>query len=148
VLVPPAAAPVIDTPTFVPERRPWDAIFGWLLAVMGLSGAGLMAWMWWQQGAELAGLRTDLDAAYAEVESLRARPVVSEPVAPPADPAAIVPASDAPDAATAAAPDVALVPDHGAGTVSPPVTAVPEAAPQGDTMPAAASATASSPQAQ
>jgi CheY-like chemotaxis protein len=149
VLVPPSAAPVIDTPTFVPERRPWAAIFGWLLAVIGLAGAGLMSWMWWQQGAEIAGLRTDLDAAYAEVESLRARPVVSEPAAPAADPAAIVPASDAPDAAAAAAPDVQLVPDHGAEAIAPPVTAVPEGAPPGgDTMPAAASAAAQSPQAQ
>ncbi|HEX6395807.1 MAG TPA: hypothetical protein VFZ95_00150, partial [Steroidobacteraceae bacterium] len=148
VLAPPSPAPVVDTPTFVPERRPWAAIFGWLLAVIGLGAAAFMSWMWWQQGAEIAGLRTDLDAAYAEVESLRARPVVSEPPAPPADPAAIMPASDAPDAA-AAAPDVQLVPDHGAVAIAPPVTDVPEAAPQGGgTMPAAASAAAESPQAQ
>jgi len=145
VLTPPSPAPVIDTPTFMPERRPWGAIFGWLLAVIGLGAAGFMSWMWWQQGAEIAGLRTDLDAAYAEVESLRARPVVSEPApAPPVDPAAIVPASDAPDAAAAAAPDVQLVPDHGATPVSPPAAAVPGVVPgtvpQDVTIPSAASA--------
>ncbi len=140
VLAPPSPAPVIDTPTFMPERRPWSAIFGWLLAVVGLGAAGFMSWMWWQQGAEIAGLHTDLDAAYAEVESLRARPVVSEP--------AVVPASDAPDAA-AAGPDVQLVPDPGATAVAPPAAAIPEAVPHGGTMPAAASAVqAQSPQAQ
>ena len=148
VLTPPSPAPVVDTPTFIPERRPWVAIFGWLLAVIGLGGAGFMSWMWWQLGAEIAGLRTDLDAAYAEVEALRARPVVSEPPAPPADPAAIFPAADAPDAAAAAAPDVQLVPDQGNAAVSPPALAVPEAMPQGGTMPAAASAADQSPQAQ
>jgi CheY-like chemotaxis protein len=142
VLAPPSPAPVIDTPTFVPERRPWSAIFGWLFAVIGLSAAGVMSWMWWQQGAEIAGLHTDLDAAYAEVESLRARPVVSEPPPsqPPADPTAVVPAGDAPDAATAAAPGVQLVPDHGAAAVAPPAAAVPATAAQGGTIPAAASA--------
>ena len=147
VLTPPSPAPLIDTPTFMPERRPWSAIFGWLLAVIALGTAGFMAWMWWQQGAEIAGLHTDLDAAYAEVESLRARPVVSEPAPapPPADPAAIVPASDAPDAAAVAAPDVQLVPDQGNTVVSPPAASVPEALPQGVTMPPAASAPEASP---
>jgi CheY-like chemotaxis protein len=142
VLAPPSPPPVVDTPTFVPERRPWAAIFGWLLAVIGLGAAGVMSWMWWQQGAEIAGLRTDLDAAYAEVESLRARPVVSEPPAAPepVDPAAVVPASDAPDAAVAAGPAVQLVPDHGATVVAPPAELVPEPAAQDDTMPSAASA--------
>jgi len=145
VLAPPSPAPVIDTPTFVPERRPWAAIFGWLFAVLGLGAAGFMSWMWWQQGAEIAGLHTDLDAAYAEVELLRARPVVSEPAPaqPPADPAAIVPASDAPDAA--AAPGVQLVPDHGATALAPPPAAIPEAVPPGGTMPPAASAAQAQP---
>jgi cytoskeletal protein RodZ len=143
VLTPPSPAPLLDTPTFMPERRPWAAIFGWLLAVIGLGAAGFMSWMWWQQGAEIAGLHTDLDAAYAEVESLRARPVVSEP-----DPAAVVPASDAPDAAGAAA-DVQLVPDSTGTALTPPTADIPEAAPQGGTIPAAASAVqAQSPQAQ
>ena len=145
VLAPPSPAPVIDTPTFVSERRPWAAIFGWLFAVLGLGAAGFMSWMWWQQGAEIAGLHTDLDAAYAEVELLRARPVVSEPAPaqPPADPAAIVPASDAPDAV--AAPGVQLVPDHGATALAPPPAAIPEAVPPGGTMPPAASAAQAQP---
>jgi CheY-like chemotaxis protein len=145
VLAPPAPAPVIDAPTFVPERRPWAAIFGWLLAVLGLGAAGVAGWLWWQQGAELAGLRSDLEAAYAEVEALRARPVVSEPAAPEPDAGAIVPASDAADAA--AATDVQLVPDDGTTAIAPPAAALPQAAlppaappAAGDTMPAAAPA--------
>jgi CheY-like chemotaxis protein len=150
VLTPPSPAPMIDSATFMPERRPWAAIFGWLLAAIGLGTAGFMSWVWWQQGAEIAGLHTDLDAAYAEVESLRARPVVSEPPPAPlsADPAAVVPASDAPDAA-GAAPDVQLVPDSAGTVLAPPAADIPEAAPQGGTIPAAASAVqAQSPQAQ
>jgi CheY-like chemotaxis protein len=150
VLAPPSPAPVIETPTMVPERRPWSAIAGWLLAVLGLGAAGVASWLWWQQGAEIAGLRTDLDAAYAEVEALRARPVVSEPAAPLADANTIVPASDA-DAITAT--DAQLVPDDGSAALAPPVIAPPVAAPPpaaapaaaGDTMPAAASAADPSP---
>jgi CheY-like chemotaxis protein len=141
VLAPPTPAPVIDTPTMVPERRPWGAIFGWLLAVLSLGAASVAGWLWWQQGAVIAGLRTDLDAAYAEVEALRARPVVSEPAQPLMDPAAIVPASDAADGA--AATDVQLVPDTGTAAVAPPTAALPAAAPPaatGGTMPAAAPA--------
>jgi CheY-like chemotaxis protein len=150
VLSPPSPAPVVDTPTFVPERRPWGAIFGWLLATLGLGAAGVAGWLWWQQGAEIAGLRTDLDAAYAEGEALRARPVVSEPAAPAVDPAAIVPASDAD---VAAAADAQLVPDDGITAVAPSAAtpaaaALPAAAPPaatGDTMPAAAPAAEAQP---
>jgi CheY-like chemotaxis protein len=154
VLSPPSPAPVLDTPTFVPERRPWGTLCGWLLAVIGLGATGFMTWLWWQQGAEIAGLHTDLDAAYAEVESLRARPVVSEPppspeTAPQVDPGAVVPASDAPEAAAAAAPDVQLIPDHGAALLAQPAASAAEAAPPGDTMPAPAPAgQAEPPQAQ
>ena len=28
-----------------------------------------MTWLWWNQGGEIAALRTDLAAAYAELES-------------------------------------------------------------------------------
>src|SRR5262245_8564862 len=70
----PASAPNIETPTRVPERGPWLAITGWTLALLAAAGAAFLAWLWWQQGAELAALRTDLNAAYAEVETLRARP--------------------------------------------------------------------------
>ncbi len=127
VLAPPAPPPQIETPTLVPERRSRAAIAGWTLAMLALAGGGLVSWLWWQQGAEIAALRTDLNAAYSEVETLRARPVVSpEPAAQPvadtvdaanpaaaADPAAataVAPAADAPDAATASSADVQLVP--------------------------------------
>jgi hypothetical protein len=65
-----------------------------------------MSWLWWKQGGEIAALRTDLTAAYAELETLRARPeVVSAPplVPEPAavDPASVLPAADAADAADA-----------------------------------------------
>ncbi len=73
-------APVFDVPTLMPERRPWAAISGWTLALLGIAGAAFMSWSWWQQGAEIAALRTDLAAAYAEVETLRARPEVVSPV--------------------------------------------------------------------
>ena len=51
-----------------------------------------MTWMWWNQGGEIAALRTDLAAAYAEVEALRARPAV---VSPPRRPAVPDPTADA-----------------------------------------------------
>ena len=45
-----------------------------------------MSWLWWKQGGEIAALRTDLTAAYAELETLRARPeVVSAPPPVPSD---------------------------------------------------------------
>ncbi len=95
-------APAFDVPTLVPERRSWPAIIGWTMALLGIAGAALMSWLWWQQGAEIAALRTDLDAAYAEVETLRARPVVSPAtIAAPATDALIAPATDG--SATAAA---------------------------------------------
>jgi len=79
-LLPPSGSPDFDMPTLVPERRAWGAISGWSLAVLALAGAAVMTWSWWQQGGEIAALRTDLQAAYAEVETLRARPeVVSLP---------------------------------------------------------------------
>jgi hypothetical protein len=64
-----------------------------------------MSWLWYQQGSEIAALRTDLDAAYAEVETLRSRPVVSETRAAPAVAVdgALVPAADAEDLANPAA---------------------------------------------
>ena len=43
-------------------------------AVRALPARRVMTWLWWQQGGEIAALRTDLAAAYAEVETLRARP--------------------------------------------------------------------------
>ena len=97
-------APEFDVPTLVPERRAWPAITGWSLALLAIAGAAFMSWSWWQQGAEIAALRTDLDAAYAEVETLRARPVVSlAPLAVPVTDASIPPAVMAPEATDAAA---------------------------------------------
>jgi hypothetical protein len=82
--------------------------------MLALAGAGLAGWLWWQQGAEVAALRTDLAAAYAEVETLRARPVVVSPppvaTEPALDPNAVTPAGDAPDAAAATSAEVVLVP--------------------------------------
>jgi CheY-like chemotaxis protein len=92
-------APTLDLPTLLPERRPWSAIFGWSLAVLAVGCTAAMSWLWYQQGSEIAALRTDLDAAYAEVETLRSRPVVSEAPAAPAATVgeALVPAADAED---------------------------------------------------
>ncbi len=104
----------VDTPTLLPERRPWATIAGWCLALLATAGAAVLGWSWWQQGGEIAALRSDLTASYAEVEALRARPsVVSAPaVAAPADtlvtePAALVPADDLAPVATGLEPAVA-----------------------------------------
>jgi CheY-like chemotaxis protein len=113
-LQPAARAPEAGLPPLLPERRNWAAILGWSFSMLALAGAGVAGWLWWQQGAELAALRTDLAAAYAEVETLRSRPEVVSPtpapVAGPVDPDAVTPAGDAPDAATANSDGVVLVP--------------------------------------
>jgi CheY-like chemotaxis protein len=89
-LAPAPPAPVLDMPTLIPERRSWSTILGWTFALLATGGVAAMSWLWWNQGAEIAALRTDLSAAYAEVEALRARPeVVSVPAAPAEDPAAL-----------------------------------------------------------
>jgi CheY-like chemotaxis protein len=81
-LLPPPRSPDLDVPTVIAERRPWGAITGWSLAVVAVGCAAAMSWLWWTQGGEMAALRTDLAAAYAEAETLRARPeVVSVPAA-------------------------------------------------------------------
>jgi hypothetical protein len=154
-LLPATRAPELDLPTVMPERRSWGTVFGWLLAFIGIAGAGAMGWLWWKQGGEIAALNTDLKAAYAELETLRARPevvsppaVVAEPL--PADPAldpnAVVPAADAPDAAFAPAPGVELVPTGGtpagpaanATSVPAPSTVAPAPAAAAPTVPAQA----------
>jgi len=134
-LLPATRTPDLDLPTVMPERRPWAAISGWSLAVVAIAGAAFMSWMWWNQGGEMAALRTDLTAAYSELEALRARPAVvstapavAEPVV--VDPAAVVPAADAPDAALAATGEVALVPAGETAIVAPPASSVaPETSP-------------------
>jgi hypothetical protein len=148
-LLPAPRAPELDLPTFIAERRSWSKIVGWSLAVIALVGAAAMSWLWWNRGGEIAALNTDLTAAYAELETLRARPVASPPpveVAPaaPTDPNAVLPAPDAPDAATASTAAVELVPNGSA--VDPPsgqlepAAPIPQAAPlaPADTTPAAA----------
>jgi len=104
-------APDFDVPTLMPERRPWLAIAGWFMALLGIAGAALMSWLWWQQGAEIAALRTDLDAAYAEVETLRARPEVASPAATaaPVMDALIAPATEGSVTAAATAEGAAPV---------------------------------------
>jgi CheY-like chemotaxis protein len=121
----------IDTPSMVPERRPRAAIAGWSLPLLTAVAAGVMSWLWWQQGGEIAALHTDLSAAYAEVESLRARPplVSPAPAAATADPTGLIPAEDAPDAPVAnggpaSAAAVSAVPTDSA---APPVAAAPPA---------------------
>ena len=111
-LLPATRNPELDLPTLMPERRPWGAIFGWSFAFSGLAAAAVMSWLWWNQGAEIAALHTDLDAAYAEVQTLRARPEVVSPApaAAPVDENTVVPAADAPDAASASSAAVELVP--------------------------------------
>jgi hypothetical protein len=88
-----------------------------------------MSWLWWNQGAEIAALHTDLDAAYAEVETLRARPAIvcPAPAAEPVDENAVVPAIDAPDAAGASSAAVELIPVNGTATPPAAVTTDPPA---------------------
>jgi CheY-like chemotaxis protein len=113
-LLPATRTPDLDLPTVMPERRPWGAISGWSLALIAMAGAAFLSWQWWNQGAEIAALHTDLTAAYSELEALRTKPevvsVVPAAVELPVDPNAVVPAADAPDAALAASGEVALVP--------------------------------------
>jgi len=81
VLLPAQREPDLDVPTMISARRPWGAITGWTLAVAAAAVAGFFYWSWWTQGSEIAVLQSDLSAAQAEVEALRARPeVVSAPV--------------------------------------------------------------------
>jgi CheY-like chemotaxis protein len=144
-LLPATRTPDLDLPTVMPERRSWGAIFGWTLAFAGVAGAAVMAWLWWNQGGEIAALRTDLTAAYAELEALRAKPeVVSAPPAtePVADPNAVLPAADAPDASPVTTEAVELVPTGAApAAVLAPAAGLPSAA-----APQAASSSAAPPQ--
>ena len=144
-LLPATRTPELDLPTVMPERRSWGAVFAVSLALIATAGAVFMSWLWWNQGGEIAALRTDLTAAYTELEALRARPevvsvapAVVEPAA--VDPNAVVPAADAPDAALATSADVALVPTGEAIVAAPPAASMaPEAVPAA-TVPQAAAA--------
>jgi CheY-like chemotaxis protein len=137
-------ARTLDLPTMLPERRSWSArimwtIIGWSLATLAVIGAAVMSSMWWQQGGMIAALRTDLDAAYAEVEALRARPpVVSVAPSPPVVPDASSPAALSPaELQMVGAPDATLdasgaAPVHGAtegATVASPASTAPQVGP-------------------
>ena len=158
-LLPATRTPDLDLPTVMPERRSWGAISGWALALVAIAGAATMSWLWWNQGGEMAALRTDLSAAYAELETLRAKPAVVVPAPLPVqsdmaegavtDPNAVVPDVDGPD--TAAAASVELVPTGaGAAPAVAPAAAAPAAAsaPVATSPPAAAAAPAQSPASQ
>jgi CheY-like chemotaxis protein len=132
-LLPATRTPDLDLPTVMPERRSWSAILGWSMAFICAAGAAFMTWLWWNQGGEATALRTDLAAAYAELEALRSRPAVVSP-APAAqpevplavvDPNAVLPDTDAPDAAAVATPAVELVPTGAVVTPPAPAASVP-----------------------
>jgi hypothetical protein len=139
-LLPATRTPELDLPTVMLERRPLSAISGWSLALIATAGAAFLGWLWWKQGGEMVALRTDLTAAYAELETLRAKPEpvsAPTPVAePPAvDPNAVLPAADAVDAASASAGVVELVPTNEAGAPKgAPASSIP--LPVGSTAPA------------
>jgi hypothetical protein len=141
-LAPKPVAPNLDLPTLIPEKRSWSKILGWTFAFLAACGAAAMSWLWWNQGAEIVALRTDLAAAYAEVETLRARPAVVSAPAAVLEEAALVDAGAT--AESAAAPEVSE------SATAPGVTAVPAtAAPPGPvndaSAPAAAPAAAAAP---
>jgi CheY-like chemotaxis protein len=149
-LLPASRVSELDLPTIMPERRPWAAIAGWSLALIAVAGAAVMSSLWWKQGGELAAVRTDLSAAYAELETLRERPlVVSPPPTAPApapelaaiDPNA-VPAPDAAEAPVVTTPAVELMPTGAAA----PSTAI-SSAPATTPVPAAATTPAQTPSA-
>jgi CheY-like chemotaxis protein len=155
VLLPAPRAPELDVPTMLPERRPWGAISGWSVALLAVAAGAFMSWSWWNQGGEIAALRTDLAAAYSELETLRARPeVVSAPPAPvevvpgpadgvvPAEGAMVeaIPVEGSPAVPPAAPAPVALSPVATAPAVAPAsVSAAPPAGPAA--VPAASPAT-------
>jgi CheY-like chemotaxis protein len=131
VLLPAPHSPDLDVPTMIAERRPWGAIAGFSLALLAAGAAAFLGWSSWIAEGENAVLRTDLAAAYAELESLRAQPEVVSPavaaetlvpagVTEPVDPPAPLPEGGAlvtTAAPTPAAPSTPVVP---AATVAPP----------------------------
>jgi CheY-like chemotaxis protein len=129
-LVPVTARAEVDMPTLIPERRSRAAIAGWCTALLATAGAAALAWLWWQQGGEIAALRSDLAVSHAEVEALRARPpVVSPPVVSPA-PVEAVPVVTDPATPSPAADLVAVEPASDPAT--PVTSADTPATPSGD----------------
>jgi hypothetical protein len=154
-LLPASRTPALDLPTVMPERRSWGTFLALSLAIVAMAGGAFMSWMWWNQGSEIAALRTDLAAAYTELEALRAAPPVVSAPAPAIEPAlvnpnvvdpngvvpdvvdpnAVAPAADAPDAALATSPEVALVPTGAVNVAAPGVNNAQPAAPPAATAP-------------
>jgi CheY-like chemotaxis protein len=146
VLLPAPRAPGLDVPTMLPERRPWGAISGWSLALIAAVAATFFYWSWWTQGNEVAVLRSDLSAAQAEVDALRARPEVvspADPAAPetfvatggaaPADAALVLPAAvDATRAPADTAPASASPAPTATAAAPTPAVAPPAPAAMGD----------------
>jgi hypothetical protein len=146
-LLPAPRVPDVQASPLIPERRV-SSVIGWSLALLAVAGAAAMGWLWWNRGGEIAALKTDLSAAYSEIEILRARPAVIAPAPRPeaeslepglADPDAVSPAPDAvspaPDAQAAAGLQT-LVPDGGE-VIAPAASSVTDAAAAGS-LPAAA----------
>jgi CheY-like chemotaxis protein len=151
-LLPPSRSPGLDMPTMIAERRPWAAILGWSFALLATGCAAFTTWLWWNQGGEIAALRTDLAAAYAEAETLRARPVV---VSVPAPDALLAPVPEvlsaegavaepvagsliAADAASVATAAASAAPVSAAPASAAPVSAAPASAAPGSAAPEAA----------
>jgi len=145
VLLPAPRTPDLDVPTMVPERRPWGAISGWSLALIAGAAAAFFYWSWWTQGNEVAVLQSDLSAAQAEVESLRARPEVVSPAEAPAAESFVPTDGSAVDAAAVLPPAPATPPAVGDPAAP---TAPAAAAPTPATMPATAASNAIGPAAE
>lgn len=127
VLLPAPHTPDMDQPAMVPDRRPWGAISGWALAVVALAAAGFLYFSWSVQGNEVAVLRSDLAAAVAEAEALRAKPEVVSQAAAPADETFVATDGSAP-AAAIAPPAAAAAPTAETSAVAPAAGAAPGAA--------------------
>jgi CheY-like chemotaxis protein len=133
-LLPGPRTPEAQSEPFVPERRASTPV-AWTLAILAMAASAVMSWMWWTRGGEIVALNTDLNAAYAELEELRSRPVATPATPAPiesaaADTAVVLPAPDAPDALATPVPGVDLVPTG--AVVTPPAEAV---APQAVSQP-------------
>jgi hypothetical protein len=122
-LLPPSRAPDVDMPTMIAERRSWGAIAGWSFALLAAGCAAFTTWLWWNQGGEIAALRTDLAAAYAEAETLRARPAVVSIPAPVEAPLAVSPEVVAAEGALIEGVAPVTTPD--AGSAAPALAAAP-----------------------
>ncbi len=140
VLLPAPRVPGLDVPTMLPERRPWGAITGWSLALIAGAAAAFFYWSWFTQGNEVAVLRSDLSAARAEADELRARPEVASPTEAPAA-ETFVPTDGSAAATTAAPPATGEL----AVAAVAPVAAAPAGATMASAEPAATAATPTAP---